>query len=298
MPLTAEQPAPPTLPRPKPPLRLVNLGCGQQYRDGWVNIDFAPRPPHVIGHDLRTGIPLPDGDVDVVYHSHVLEHFDKQAGERFLRECHRVLRPGGVIRIAVPDLERIARGYLAALSNATEGQPGWDRNYDWMLLELFDQMVRTRSGGEALRYLDAETLPNRDFVIERWGVEAERIFDLLSKQTAGGTPHYRKPKPKPKPLLARVHEGLLRRLLGSEYPLLQSARFRNRGEIHRWMYDRYSLARLLTQAGFEQPVQRGPADSLVEDWSDWHLDTCEDGRTYKPDSLFMEAVKPAAGAPG
>ena len=87
-------------------------------------------------------------------------------------------------------------------------------------------------------------------------------------------------------------EFLIRRLLGSEYPLLQLGRFRRGGEVHLWMYDRHSLARLLQEAGFEDPQVVGPSESQIPDWTSYHLDTEPDGIVYKPDSLYMEAVKP------
>jgi hypothetical protein len=67
--------------------------------------------------------------------------------------------------------------------------------------------------------------------------------------------------------------------------------FRESGEIHRWMYDRFSLERLLTQAGFVD-VKVCRADmSAIPDFNSYDLDTqCEIVR--KPDSLYMEAVKP------
>jgi predicted SAM-dependent methyltransferase len=119
----------------------LNLGCGNHTPEGWVNIDYAfgarlAKIPFFrtinkkIGlfqmdwddrikiHDLRRTFPFGDGSVDVVYTSHTLEHFSKQEGERFLKECHRVLRPGGIIRVVVPDLEPIISGYTSGKTSA------------------------------------------------------------------------------------------------------------------------------------------------------------------------------------
>ena len=65
--------------------------------------------------------------------------------------------------------------------------------------------------------------------------------------------------------------------------------FRLSGEVHRCMYDRYSLARALDEAGFLSPRIVGPAESAIDGWANFHLDTEPDGQVYKPDSLFMEA---------
>jgi hypothetical protein len=58
------------------------------------------------------------------------------------------------------------------------------------------------------------------------------------------------------------------------------------------MYDRYSLGRLLRECGFVEIVQRLASESYIEKWSNFNLDTQPDGTIYKPDSLFMEALKP------
>ena len=58
-------------------------------------------------------IPYADGTVSVIYSSHMLEHLDRSEARRFMQECHRALAPGGVLRIAVPDLLPLARAYVA-----------------------------------------------------------------------------------------------------------------------------------------------------------------------------------------
>ena len=60
------------------------------------------------------------------------------------------------------------------------------------------------------------------------------------------------------------------------------------------MYDRYSLSHLLQSCGLGQIVQRAANESYLPDWTVWNLDTESDGTVYKPDSLFMEAIKPAS----
>src|SRR5580704_992300 len=85
-------------------MRALNLGCGDRFHPNWENLDFVPVDRTVKAHDLRRGIPYPDGCFDVVYHSHVLEHFSKVEAPQFLRECFRVLAPSGIIRVVVPDL--------------------------------------------------------------------------------------------------------------------------------------------------------------------------------------------------
>jgi len=77
---------------------LLNLGCGADSHPAFVNIDLIARPG-VIGHDLRLGVPFPDATFDLVYHSTMLSTMRAADALAFMRECHRVLKPGGVLRV-------------------------------------------------------------------------------------------------------------------------------------------------------------------------------------------------------
>jgi SAM-dependent methyltransferase len=61
------------------------------------------------------------------------------------------------------------------------------------------------------------------------------------------------------------------------------------GELHRWMYDRFSLSDLLESVGFRQVRQMSAFSSRIPGWESFHLDAGEDGSQYKPDSLYLEA---------
>ena len=126
--------------------RYLNLGCGDRFHPAWTNVDLAPCAPGIIKHNLNQALPFDDDGFDAVYLSHVLEHFEPNAGLRLLAECHRVCAPGGVLRVVVPDLEMIVRLYLKYLEDAVAGNEKAVPRYHWMTLELFDQMVRTQSG--------------------------------------------------------------------------------------------------------------------------------------------------------
>jgi len=78
-----------------------------------------------------------------------------------------------------------------------------------------------------------------------------------------------------------------------DFTALQIGRFRQSGEIHQWMYDRYSLDKLLQECGLVKVTQRYAHQSYLENWNKYNLDTEPDGTIYKPDSLYMEAIKPS-----
>lgn len=278
-------------------MKYLNLGCGSRFHPDWTNIDITSSSPLVQEHNLRHGIPFPDDTFDVVYHSHLLEHLQKHKALIFSRECYRVLKPGGIIRVVVPDLERIVRTYLQALEKALQGEKEWRHNYDWMMLELYDQTVRERPGGAMLEYLKQDPIPNEAFVYERIGDEARRIvqtFRSKATQQESQRPRMHKLILSTRSLVRSARAKLVKLLLGTEnYEALQIGRFRLRGEVHQWMYDRYSLAQLLEQAGFQSPVERTPFESAIENWAQYNLDAGPDGTVYRPDSLYMEAAKPA-----
>jgi predicted SAM-dependent methyltransferase len=262
--------------------RYLNLGCGQRAHPGWTNVDFRATTNGVLEHDLGTGIPFGDGSFDVVYCSHVLEHFRRPAASAFLRECWRVLRHGGVLRVVVPDLEQIAREYLGALERAARGAVNGPLDHEWMVLELFDQAVRETPGGEMAQFLRNQK-GNEDFVIGRCGSAASSLMEMSNSRVGRHARQLRR--------ALSLRETFYRILLGSDYEALQVGRFRRSGEVHQWMYDRFSLERLLIEAGFKGVTRRSAVDSYIDDWVEFHLDTEADGTIYKPDSLYFEGLK-------
>jgi len=238
---------------------VLNLGCGSRTSPACVNIDWSPYlrlkrsrvgslvaplvlrgerrqrfaalADNVVVHDLRRPIPVEDGSVDAVYHSHVLEHIDRAHVGTFLAEVRRVLRPGGIHRIAVPDLEAASRRYLAHL-DACASDPAAGADHDAYVGVIIEQMVRREPAGTASQ-----------------------------------------------PPLRRSVENFL---LGDA---------RRRGETHQWMYDRVNLAAVLTDAGFSDVRVVDHRTSAIPGWDAIRLDELEDGRPYKPESLYVEAAR-------
>jgi predicted SAM-dependent methyltransferase len=91
------------------PIRL-NLGSGPRKIPGWVNIDILGMNPDLIW-DLRRGVPFPDGSAQGVFLEHVLEHFPLADVFGILEESVRVVAPGGIIRVGVPDFGRYLESY-------------------------------------------------------------------------------------------------------------------------------------------------------------------------------------------
>lgn len=271
----------------------LNLGCGLRFDSNWVNLDISSNDYHVKAVDLRNGIPYPDQSFTIVYHSHLLEHLQKVEAKFLIDECYRVLKPSGIIRVVVPDLEQIVRMYLTCLDNVMNNQHEWEENYTWILLELFDQTVRNYSGGEMGKYLRQSKISNLDFIISRIGGEARNILRQQNQTINPLIPKKTKIISGLKHKLINITEILQKTIVGrNNYRALKIGQFRLSGEIHQWMYDQYSLGLILANAGFENPTKVDAVTSAIENWQSNHLDTEPDGSVFKPDSLFMEARKP------
>jgi predicted SAM-dependent methyltransferase len=109
----------------------INIGCGLSGIAGWKNLDNSPTitlsripllnrllktpawPRDVQRYDVRQGLRFANGSVRYIYSSHAFEHFTYEESLGIAKDCFRVLGPGGVLRIVVPDLGLIVREYLA-----------------------------------------------------------------------------------------------------------------------------------------------------------------------------------------
>lgn len=240
---------------------LLNLACGIYMHHDWNNVDFNPytwmvrhpslaatlkkagilsnkryerlkrTDPQIIRWDLRRGIPFADASFDVVYHSHFLEHLPKSRALLFLRECHRVLKSGGLLRVVIPDLRYWAERFLESFAKMQQATTPLEC-HEMSIDNLIGQMVHaehssTREQRPAIRFI----------------------------------------------------EGLIR---GGTHQT---------GELHRWMYDIFTLSRILQKTGFVDLQAQTATSSRLPGFTAFCLDTDEDGSVRKPESLYMEAEK-------
>ena len=140
----------------------LNLGCGLSIADGWINIDNSPnarlaRYPwlrwtlwklgvlsnglysvewsdSIKTYDLKKNLPYKDSSVDFAYTSHFLEHLEQRDSQRLMTEVFRVLKPGGLVRIVVPDLALGARRYVAAIDAKPQDGKAANLFLDWLQL--------------------------------------------------------------------------------------------------------------------------------------------------------------------
>ena len=134
-------------------MKNLNLGCGGFILSGLAQYGLFAETL-CAGHNLTKPLPLPDDTFDATYSSHVLEHFSRDQGKKFVEEQFRVLKKGGVCRVVVPDLEMLCRSYLDKLEKAIPGTDCSMLSYEWGVIELIDQMTREVSGGQMRAFLN------------------------------------------------------------------------------------------------------------------------------------------------
>jgi predicted SAM-dependent methyltransferase len=157
-------------------IRRLNWGCGQVGEPGWINSDIKEGPRIDISCDITQGLPLETDSIDYAVSIHALPeiHYDDQV--TVLRELRRVLKPGGPLRLALPDIERSIAAY----------QRG-DRSF----YLIPDDDMKTLGGKFILQliwYGYAKTFFTRDFIgelLEKAGFS--RIEHVAFRRTA--SPH-------------------------------------------------------------------------------------------------------------
>lgn len=161
-------------------MKVLNLGCGHKVsaHPDVINIDwsiylrmrssrlmsllaplllsgerrirFDRLPSNIMPHDLSGGIPFPDNSADVIFHSNMLEHLDRDVAERFLAEALRALKPGGIHRIVVPDLEDACAAYIAHIA-ACDSNPQAQAQHEDYIARVIEQSVRREAAGTRLQ---------------------------------------------------------------------------------------------------------------------------------------------------
>lgn len=263
----------------------INLACGGKlcHQPGWINADHAPSNQHVMRVNLLKSLPFPDHHFDVVYHSQFIEHLTEESAVAFLRECQRILKPGGIMRLVTPDLQNQAAEYLTQLSSLLSNPD--DRcaqlRYQWIRLEMLDQLTRHTSGGAMATFLNQHGREIRSYLIARMGRSGVNLIPSMQTTHASQL----------KSLFLRVRQLISRANAALTPSGFRVGSFRLSGEPHLCMYDAYLLKQTLSTQGFVSVRRVSAVESSIPDWSSTRLDTDEQGNADCGTSLFMEATK-------
>lgn len=255
-------------------IKYLNIGCGNIFHPDWINIDLI-KSPDIINHDIKKALPFPDNEIEVIYHSHMLEHLNKQDAEKFIKECFRILKPGGIMRIVIPDLEEICKEYLINLQNGfITRDENIIKKYNWNKLEMLDQIVRRKYGGSMGKALFNNSIDN-EYAKQRGG---DTVIDILNNA---------KTNDKKQKIISKIKNKIY-----NYFPFFYQKKFDNSGENHKWMYDKLDLKILLIKNGFNNYRLVDYKTSAIPKWSQYNLDKSSYGDfPRKPYSLFAEAKK-------
>lgn len=276
---------------------LVNLGCGVRYHRSWKNLDLHSRTPDVTACNFLKGIPFDDASVDAVYCAAVLEHIAKCDAERFLAECHRVLKRGGILRISVPDFEEQTKLYLKLLQEVGEDKGDIEGKLDWLVIEMLDQAGRDQSGGFMAEFLACRGGANMQFIKDRIGKEGTKLLEKLAHRGFRASidlQDWRSRLVRGGPVGVLILKFLLRsKDIRRDLAALEVGRFRLfSGEVHRWAYSYATLAKLFERQGFSELRRMPHGVSRIAGWKEYQLEVDSQGQVEKPDLFIIEGRKP------
>ena len=138
-------------------LDKLHLGCGLNRKAGWLNVDLFP--PADLTLDLREKFPFPENTFTVIYSEHFFEHIDYPVvAGKFLAECFRVLKSGGLIRLGVPDTEWPLQEYCKVRNDGYYQLAKKTWHPSWCTMEMEHINYHFRQDGEHRFAYDFETL--------------------------------------------------------------------------------------------------------------------------------------------
>lgn len=267
--------------------KYLNAGCGDIYNKSpeWVNADFGGKRDGVVQVNLLGRLPWDDNTFDAVFSSNMLEHFTKIQGQAFVKECIRILKPGGILRIVVPDLEDVCREYIRVLDSVRSGAES-DAHYEAISIELLDQVTRMSMGGELAKFMASDRC-DKEYMSERFGQVDCYIQDVNDYRQYTG---FRRLKKRIRQSVYDMKDKWVEKSVSAQ--IKKAGRFALSGEVHRWMYDEYSLKCLFENTGFVDVTRMKCNNSAITGWSNYELELTSDGHEYKPHNIYLEGKKP------
>ena len=172
-------------------IRRLNWGCGPDAAPDWINADLIETPGIDICSDIRDGLPLPDDDLDYAFSSHALQQLPFLEVDPALRELRRVLKPGGVLRLGLPDLDRALEAWRTgdsayflvpdadarSLSTKFVVQMTWYGSSAMLFnYDVIEEMLRRAGFREVLRCVFGQTRSHFPEIVELDNRERETLF--------------------------------------------------------------------------------------------------------------------------
>ena len=174
------------LPNPLPSPLYLNLGCGKDVREGFLNIDLYSDHPEVIAMDIRI-LNLPDACADGILASDVLEHFSHRETHAILNEWARVLKPGGELVIRCPSLRLQCQAYMNNVWDADIASymifGGQTNPGDFHSIGFDEQSIRkhlSNVGMEVINFEEVDTPQDRGYINLNMTVQCRKKIDTIS----------------------------------------------------------------------------------------------------------------------
>lgn len=168
------------LPTPQPQPLYLNLGCGRDVRDNFINIDLFSDDARVVGMDIRH-LDLPDNSADGIIASDVLEHFSHREVDAVLKEWARVLKPGGELVVRCPSLRLQVKAYMAGAWDADVASymifGGQTNPGDYHCIGFDEHSIRkhlAQAGLEVAFFEEVDTPQDRGFINLNMTVRARK----------------------------------------------------------------------------------------------------------------------------
>lgn len=161
----------------------LHLGSGTIRLDGWLNIDLET-PQANLHLDITRGLPFAAGAARLIYHEHVMEHLTVEQGAAGLRDWFRLLEPGGVLRVATPDLQ-----YVIGRYGGNWKDQAWLQLPEYQFIQTRAEMINVSLRWWGHRYLyDGEELERRMrdagfATIRRCGLGESTVAELAGLET-------------------------------------------------------------------------------------------------------------------
>lgn len=269
------------------------------------NVQFSvyPEPPDCpyLHHDVTQTLPFPEACFDHINSYHIFEHLSLKEGHAHCRDLYQILKPGGILRVSVPDLEMISREYLEYLEKSLQNPSESNlQRYKWAVYELIDQATRTKSGGLMMESILSGDY-DENFILDRYSDVFEPILGKRRESEGEAQPNEVPAKRSFLQKLRRVTPGKLRRKLDwmcfvrAHKKKLEKVGSdpRKTKEAVRWMHDRLSLTLMLEACGFVDVKQMDFKSSDIPDWKKYDLDRSNYGERAIDPGIYIECRKPA-----
>ena len=267
---------------------LLNIACGEVFSkdSSWINLDIVSNNKHVKKYNLLNKLPFSSNSVDAIYCSHFIEHIPIHRVNSFLKECYRILKKKGVLRLVLPDFEELTKEYLKQIKL---------KNYKFskiVHLSIIDQCVRKYPGGELDQYY-------KKLMIEK----NRRKEEIKFINYLNGV-NFKKKLKKKKPLSQKINQifflfkeffflywlRIVTLLLPKSF-VDQNVSFARTGEIHQWVWDYYMLKERLLSAGFKNIFKTSFNKTKYKEFKLFKFDEYKRKKSRGIESMYIESIK-------